>query len=162
MLNKKFENLEKKFGMVTDVLEELEIEVVEEHPLQVVTENTDNIFSIDSLKQDFVMVRDNIIKLVTTGQRILDTASILDVSDMKASQLQALAEMQTTIGNNLKLLISIYKEITDIEKSRSKNEVPNTSQVANVGVINNNNNIVFNGTNTELLDLIHQNQLEND
>jgi len=160
----KLQNLEKKFNVANDLMEEL-TEVANEFekdliPVQSnlpVEVDEEKVFSIETLKSDFLLVRNNIVKLINTGQRILDQASILDISDLKASQLQALSDLQSTLGNNLKMLISIYKEISEIEKLRvptTKQEIP--SQI-NTGSITN-NNIVFSGSSEELLTLIKQNQ----
>jgi hypothetical protein len=167
-VEKKLKNLEKKFDLAESLVEELEcivadIEtdtptpaVIEATPVAVI-EEPESILSMSSLKQDFALVRTNVIKLVHTGQRILDSTSVLDISDLKASHLEALATLQSTLGSNLKLLMDIYKDIAAIEKSRAK-AIPPSEQNAPAAINNgtvNNNNIVFSGSSSELLSLIN-------
>lgn len=168
----KLEKLEKKLNIASSLVEDLTA-VVEEfgHDLPALTDTVEGeivvpeaeevrVFEIDNLKTDFQIIRTNILKLVNNGQRILDTASVVDVADLSSKQLEALACMQQTIGNNLKLLIDCYKSIADIEKLRAKEQ--KKSDAALGGAINmgqvTNNNIIFSGGTNDLLDLIKQNQ----
>ena len=115
---------------------------------------------MDSLKQDFLLVRNNIIKLINTGQRILDAVSVLDVSDIKASQLQAIAQLQTALGQNIRSLVATYKEIAEIEKLRIRETKVEATPNINTGTVTT-NNIVFSGDSSQLLDLIKQNTINN-
>jgi hypothetical protein len=166
-----FALLEKKLNIATNLVDELEIEECDiflpssasEYPVQTLVEKlpTNNeVFSIDTLKTDFIMIRQNVMKLIATGQRVCDSASLVDVSDMKPSTLQAIAILHQTLGSNIKLMVDIYKQIADIEKTRDKtrpkDEQPNV--VTNSGTIVN-NNIAFQGDISELLEIINQNQL---
>ncbi len=168
---KSLNKLEEKFNIANNLVEELS-SVVEDlefdnlpdlvsspNEITLPQDTPVEVFSLDTLKSDFMLVRNNIIKLINTGQRILDAASVVDVSDLKASQLQALSDLQSTLGNNLKMLISTYKEIADIETSRNKAGIKTQEGISNVntGTITN-NNIVFSGSSDELLNLIKQNQ----
>ena len=157
------ENLETKFGMAKSLVDDLS-ELVEEFTSNdlIVLPNEQNLpttiddspmINIGFLKQDFQLVRQNIIKLVNSGQRILDEACELDLSDMKPSTLSALSELQSTIGNNLKLLIDMYKTMTDIEKNvkPTKGNINESSS----GIVNNTqNNVIFAGSSSALLELI--------
>lgn len=161
----KLEALEKKFNLAETLVEELDELVAElEAPdsdlsTEVVTGEIvavdEKVLDISSLRQDFGLVRNNVIKLVNTGQRILDSACVLDIADLKASQLDALANLQATLGNNLKLLMDIYKDIAAIEKSRAGMPVskPEQTNINNGNVTN--NNIVFTGSTSELLTMIN-------
>lgn len=174
----KFEILERKLNIATELIDELNIEeyeivapdyntstelvAVDTTNTELVTVDKQEVFTIEGLKQDFILIRQNVMKLITTGQRILDSASLLDVADMKAAQLNALSSLQETLGNNLKLLVNIYKEICEIEKMRLgvSGKVPDGSvQQLNTGTITNNNTIVFSGDTSQLLDIIKQNQI---
>ncbi|NCP97691.1 hypothetical protein GW796_05550 [archaeon] len=160
-MNKKLDRLEKKFSIATELVDSLyeEFEEIDNAPVEItVTEENEEVFNISGLKSDFLLVRNNIMKLVNSGQRVLDTASLIDVSDLTASQLKSLAEMQTAIGGNLKLLISIYKEIAEVEKMRLKDK--NIKEIPQ-NIINgtvNNNQIMFSGSSSELLNIIKDNQ----
>ena len=175
MKSQKLTNLEKKFGMaiqevdkVTDLVTEIigpldnlpavsvDGEVVPaETELGTLTPIVDEpIFELDQLKLDFQMVRSNLMKLVNTGQRMLESAGTLDLGDMKASQLEALSGLQNTIANNLKLMMEIYKDMAAIEKARRSMAPPPVAQGAvNLGTVNN-TNVVFSGSTSELLELI--------
>ena len=171
MSNDKFEILEKKLNIASELIEELNIDDltvnlpsahVETAELMVVPENEKEIFSIESLKSDFILIRQNVLKLIGTGQRILDSAALLDISDMKASQLTALSNLQETLGNNMKLMVGIYKEICEIEKMRlgicGKAE-GSVQQIATGNTINNNTTVVFSGDTSQLLEIIKENQI---
>lgn len=189
-MNTKLEILEKKLNIANGLIDELNFDdievpdsrddelkdiliddtpvVVPEICTELSTEVLDSeetkfeVFTLENLKTDFLLIRNNIIKLVNSGQRILDTASLLDVSDMKAQQLQAIASIQQTLGNNLESLVKIYKQIVEIEKLRSKEKKTdsnpaNGSTLVNSGTVVN-NQIMFNGDTSQLLDFIKQNQ----
>jgi hypothetical protein len=164
-----FALLEKKLNIATELIDELDIE---SHELSMlpsiditpsivasVSADSHEIFSIDSLKSDFILIRNNVMKLITTGQRILESASVLDVGDLKPATLSALATLQQTVGSNLKLMVSIYKEICEIEKMRLgiSGKVPDGSVEQRHGSTTTNNTIVFSGNTSALLDIIKEN-----
>jgi hypothetical protein len=169
---KKMAKLEEKFNVANGLVHELTAvvdEMGEKLPqLMPVTgevveaiEENPRAFEMDNLKQDFQLIRTNVLRLINNGQRILDTASVIDVSDLSAKHLEALASLQQTIGNNLKLLIDCYKQLADIEKLRQK-EIKLTKCDPTMGMVNTgtvvNNNILFQGDTSQLLDLIQQNK----
>lgn len=167
MKSEKLQNLEKKFNLAENLVEELstvieEITTTELLPTpvpvagEVVVEEA-SVMDMTLLKQDFVLMRNAIIKLIGTGQRILDQASVLDIADLKASQLDALSNLQTTLGTNIKSLMDCYEAITRIEKNRQK-PVPKQAPSENInnGSVTN-NNIVFSGSSSDLLAIINKN-----
>jgi hypothetical protein len=166
MKNTKLQNLEKKFGMATSLVEDLDDAISElniEDNLPEIGKPTDgvvapeeSIMDMSSLRQDFSLVRANVLKLVHAGQKILDKAGELDLADLKPSHIEALASLQSTIGNNLKLMMDIYKDIASIEKSRVRAPVKQDLVQSNVntGQITN-NNILFTGSSADLMELIN-------
>lgn len=171
----KFDALEKKLNIASSLIEELDFEdcdIILPGTLQtvptdvnlpstiVVEESSNEVFSLDTLKGDFVIIRQNILKLISTGQRVLDSTAVIDPSDMKAAQLTAISELQKTLGSNLQLLVSVYKEIANIEKTRSitqgKTNSPQSGMVNNGSVTN--NNIVFSGDTDQLLSFLQENK----
>lgn len=175
-MTNKFELLEKKLNIASELMDELNLDDIEEvtecdiipaGKYEVAVSTNDEIkpeiFTIESLKSDFVAIRNNVMKLINTGQRILESASLIDIADMKPQHLNALSDMQSTLGSNLKLMISLYKEIAEIEKLRIK-ESKHLSGGAGAGVapVNNgtivNNQIVYSGSTEDLLALIKENQ----
>jgi hypothetical protein len=167
MSNTKLDHLSKKFNLAENLVEELSIvidDITTTELLPCPTEVSDelvpmeaSIMDMNLLKQDFMLMRNNIMKLVHNGQRILDSASVLDIADLKASQLDALANLQSTLGSNIKLLLDCYKDIASIEKSRQKpvSKQPVSENINNGSVTN--NNIVFSGSSSDLLAIINKN-----
>jgi len=164
MKNQKLQNLEEKFNLAEQLITQLD-GVVEGMGLELQQDfspdpNADpntSIMDMNLLSQDFLLARNNIIKLIHSGQRILDSANLLDLSDLKATQLEALSNLQTTIGNNITKLLDCHKEIANIEKARQKpvgKKEP--TQVANT--VNQN---LFVGSSSDLLKLINENSLPN-
>ena len=125
-MNKKLENLERKLNIATDLIKEFEVDEnlpmeISETPVPMVIDEINNdVFELNNLKSDFMLIRQNVLKLISTGQRFMESVSIVDPSDLKASQIQAISGMHETLGNNLKLLIDLYKQIADIETLRNK------------------------------------------
>lgn len=179
MKSEKLEKLSKKFGIASKLSDDLS-DLVEEiqttdlvatpiatHELTVIEENINDveleeeIFSTKQLKTDFLMIKQNLNSLIVKGQRILDSAMVLDLADLKSSQLDALTNLQNSIANNLKLMINIYKEIAEIEKLRNKNQPKIDQQNGNIntGTIVN-NNILLQGSTNDLLDLINKHSIK--
>ena len=170
MKSTKLQRLEQKFGMAEALVEELgdaisDLDVAgnvpalaNDIPHDVAIKEEESVLSMASLKQDFLMVRNNILTLVKTGQEILQAASAMDFSDLKPSHLEALSSLQNTVGSNLQLMINIYKDLAAIEKSRIRpvSKAEAAAQV-NTGVINNNNtNVLFTGSSADLMELINK------
>lgn len=165
--NEKLARLESKFGMATSLVDDLDDAISElnmEENLPEIGVPTDgavapeaSIMDMNSLRQDFGLVRANVLKLVQNGQKILDKAGELDLADLKPSHIEALASLQNTIGSNLKLMMDIYKDIASIEKSRVRPTVKQDLVQSNVntGQINNTNNIMFTGSSADLMELIN-------
>lgn len=160
----KLEKLEKKFNVATKLIEDLddisaefESDVVTDIiPLpcnEIATTVQEDVFTITQLKQDFLMVRQNVMSLITKGQRILDQISILELSELKASQVEAMTNLQKVIGENLERMLNMYKMITEIEKVRQKTSPNEVGGAINMGSVTN-NNIVFNGSPNDLLDIL--------
>jgi len=170
-MNNKFEELEKKLDIATTLIQTLEIDDYEislpSVPLtpiiqsgETIEEVSTEVFSIDTLKSDFTIIRQSILKLITTGQRILDSAAVLDPSDIKPATLTALSELQRSLGGNLQLLVSVYKEIANIEKTRAATQHKNndvTPGLVNQGNMTT-NNIVFSGDTNQLLEFLNTNK----
>jgi hypothetical protein len=163
--NTRLARLESKFNLASSLVDDLDDAIsdldVEENlpaigtPVDGEVATDISIMDMSSLRQDFTIVRTNVLKLVNTGQKILDQISEdFDVSDCKPSHIEALSTLQSTIGNNLKLMMDIYRDIAAIEKSRyrppTKQEV--VSSNVNTGQIN---NIMFAGSSSDLMALIN-------
>lgn len=187
--SEKLKNLEKKFEMAESLISELDVvfeedgegkfssasrnesavtvaapvvpEQVSGELLPAVPDKVEEeIFSLDNLKADFMLVRQNILRVINAGQGILSQVGVLDLADMKASQLEALNGLQKTLAENLKLLVSIYKDIVDIEKAKGalkgskgmQEPAPGTTVVQG----NVNQNVLIAGGTHDMLDLLDQ------
>lgn len=154
----KLERLEKKFNLAANEVESIPVPAILEDDAieaEVVNEDDDEpfspkVFELDMLKQDFILVRAQLKKLISSGQNILSQAGVLDIGDMKASQLESLAAIQNVIGSNLKLLIDIYEKITKIEKMQQHRPKAKASE-APTGSTFVDKQIVFTGSTTQLL-----------
>jgi len=160
--SKKLQNLEKRFGMIQTVVEEMSGDIEELHIAEIEKQGDNlpvkveevEIFSLDLLKQDFMMVRQNIIKVITAGQNILSKAALLDLGEMKPTQLDALSNLQGVLGTNMKLLIELYRQIVEIEEKRKK--IKSGTEQGSPTVINGNqvNQQVFIGGTHDILKLL--------
>jgi len=132
-LHEKFNMAENSINQMTEIIEVSEIiEVLDEDltsldtyeikepgehlPLEL--DKPEEVFTLDLLKQDFMSMRTNILAVISRGQGILDDTGSLDIGDMKASQLEALSSLQRSTGENIKLLMGIYKDIIAVEKDK--------------------------------------------
>lgn len=159
-MNNKLVNLQSKFNLAETLIQELD-ECIQEFPA-IAEEEISNeepeksILNMNQLKVDFALMLANVKKLILSGQRILDQTCDLDISDLKASQIDALSNLQSTIGGNVKLMMEMYKDIAIIEKTRQKTVPKNQSEsltAVNGNVTN--NNIVFSGSSADLLTMIN-------
>lgn len=168
MKSTKLENLEKKFNMAQSLVEDLS-SLVDDMPLDnFVPMNLDDeenlpafnpnesMMDMRQLKMDFQIARQNIMKVVACGNRIMEEVSEIDLSDLKGSHIQALAQLQTALGANIKLILEFYKDLAAIEKLRQppvqKNVPKDVPNIA--GDVSQTNINVFGGSTAELLSII--------
>lgn len=127
VLHKKFNMAENSVNKMTEVIETIDedltdLEVVETSEpgqnLPAELDTFEEVFTLPLLKQDFMSMRQNILAVINRGQTILNDTDQLDIGDMKASQLEALANLQRSTGENIKLLMGIYKDIIAVEKDK--------------------------------------------
>ena len=164
MNSNKLKKLEDQFNMATSLVTDLEVLVqeIDENQLEVVDTTTgeitgsESIMNLVMLRQDFTLVRNNIIKVVLAGQRILESASNIGFDEIKAGQIMALAQLQTALGSNIKLLMECYKDIAVIEKSRKQTVVAPTVNTGGVPIVQHNENNIFVGSGDQLLKFINE------
>ena len=165
MESNKIKKLEDQFNMATSLVTDLEtlVKDIDENQLEIVDTSTGEITKCDEsimnlvmLKQDFTLVRNNIIKVVLAGQRILESASNIGFDEIKAGQIMALAQLQTALGSNIKLLMDCYKDIAVIEKSRKQTVVAPTVNTGGVPIVQHNENNIFVGSGDQLLKFINE------
>lgn len=162
-IKEKLDKLQEKFNIAAEAIDVLTLDEdlsdledsLEVHsPPPVPTQNNlpttkdkdsvllDEVFDFETLKKDFAMIRSNVIAIINKGQHILEECSHLDLADMKAGQLEALANLQKTLGENIKLLVSVYKDIVSVEQQK---KTMLTSQINNEEE-NNKGGMQVNGT----------------
>lgn len=166
-MNTKLERLEKKLNVASDLIKEFEVEDVLPETREIlpqdIEEKEEKIFELSNLRQDFMLIRQNILSLLDTGKRILNSVSVLDPSDMKASQIQAVSDVLKTVGENSKILFDLYKQMAEIEsirngKGRGKFSSEPANQNISTGNTITNNQILFSGSSDQLLQLIKDNR----
>ena len=167
----KLEKLEKMLNTAQQLVEETKehaLEVKEE--ISIVTDENSSLDSFNELlqrlKTDFHLIRQNLIKLIDAGQSLLSELRTMPVIELKATQLMAIAEIQKSIGQNIRLLIDLYKEISDIEekqiKARQKQKELELKERGLESKLNVEKaekvqqNIIFTGTAGDLLKMIKQ------
>lgn len=176
-MNEKLKRLEKKFKLAEEAVKEFEEEEITFTPIvekkEIVNSETgeimipeteediEKVFKLEELKKDFLIIRQTLLSTILFGQEMLNKCSKLEVTDMKSAQLDSLCNLQNTVGNNLKLMISIYKEISSIEQERSRdklmgNGTTNPAMSINQGTVN---NVYFTGTTEELLELLDKDDI---
>jgi hypothetical protein len=163
MKSEKLERLEKKFNLAQILVEELsELDETPSDNLPMSVDSgelepydgSSSLIDYNQLRSDFQLVRQNVLKVVNSGNRILEEVSVLDISDLKGSQIQALAQLQAALGSNIKLMMEIYKDIVTIEKAKeTKKETP-TKEAPSINGNVSQTNILFSGSSSDLLNLI--------
>ena len=123
------------------------------------TDDCSEIFSNRDLKKDYMLVRRNLLRLVNSGQNILSAAAMSDLSDLKASQVMAFAQLQSAVGNNLKLLMETYQMITGVESERMKMR---GEMLPEGTTINQQQNIIFKGSTADLMKHLNEKREDND
>lgn len=113
-----------------------------------------SIFELLELKSDFIMVKRNLKRLITHGQTIFDQTLTLDIADLKASQIEAIASLSNSINQNLMDLVGLYKIIVEIEQARRGN--PGPTAYGQNNVVQGNLNQVFVGNAAEALQEINK------
>lgn len=162
------ERMEEKFNLAESLVNQLDdlvgdfttnyvIIPTETHLPSTISDTPSELFSLNDLRMDFDLVKNSIIKLINRGHQFLDTVSVIDASDLTATQIKAIAEVQTALGNNISRLIDLYEKIANIEKTKrtssEKKEAPNVQ-----GNVTQNNTYVFKGSSADLLKNIIENQ----
>jgi len=149
------EKLEEKFNLQKTHSEEIINKIDKDINLEEIdTKNIpeEELFSFEQLKNDYLMIRQELMKLIQLGQKILANASELEIYDLKAGQLMALAQLQDSVSRNLELMIDIYKKLTEIKKnlevSKEEKKEENSFNIQNA---------IFTGSTAELLKMIKEN-----
>ena len=86
------------------------LEEKENHDLAL-TDDSINVFELTELKSTFLMVKQNLRRLVNHGQMLMDQTSGLSIDDMKASEISAIADLSNVVATQLKMLVETYKDI---------------------------------------------------
>ncbi len=116
------EKLQEKLDIAKDVLQKTsEIVLLKEDKL-IAYDDEEVVLNIKDLRDDFIKARKTLQNIIEKGEDLLNKIEILDIEDLKASQIQAIASLQSAIGSNTKLLLDIYKQRQEIEKNNHKDK----------------------------------------
>lgn len=107
-----------------------------------------NVFDLTELKKDFILAKRNLYTLIRKGQMLMNGIDELDLEEMTGTKIMAIAQLSTSVSGQLKMLVEIYKDIADIEKTR-RPEIPGVVAGAVQGDLN--QSIVFAGDTAELM-----------
>lgn len=142
---------------ITDLVDLSTGEVVEYHEeAKELSTIPEEVFTLDILKKDFMMIRQILMGMVASGQRLLQSSGELDATELKASQIEAISSLNTSLVNNMKTLMDIYEQITKIEKHKY-NKLGSQGEVSNVNMgTQTTNNIVFQGSANDLMEILNQ------
>ncbi len=149
----KLQKISDAFDVANETLSEITVDVENSEIMPddgEIDKFTSEMFSASQLKADFMLVRNNLIQLINVGQTLLKSAQFLDLDELPATKMEALASLQRAASDNLKTLITIYKDMREIEVGKGSNvrktETKNTS--------------VFIGTNQKLLEALSDVKIE--
>lgn len=128
-----------------------------ENTLSSATANFDNpqYFDFLDLKKDFLIAKRNLRKLIAHGQRLMDTSAGMSLDEMTATQIQAVAQLSDSVTNQLQLMITLYKDITEIQKNLTPSTPGNLPAGATVQGNVVTNNVLFQGDTSQLMKLIN-------
>lgn len=155
-INKKLKKVEKLLNVSQDAIDEMQI--IQPSPCEIDTMddsyNLDDsqmeVFEINELRKTFILVKQNLTSMVNSGQNLYNQIDGLLLDDLKASEISAIAQLGDSIARQLKTMVEVYKDISDIEQSRRTNIPKNLPPGSTV----NTQNIVFQGSTKDMLEQI--------
>ncbi len=158
-IGKRMKKVEELFDASEKAMEECSLPDMEIIPAVSDTEITEvtedsslKLFEMNELRSDFLLSRQNLQALLSRCQSLMEQVPKLDINDMKASQIDAIASLSNAITTQLQLMTSSYKVLAEIENLRNP-----TPKGVNVGKTEIQNQAVFVGSNSELLKLLKEN-----
>lgn len=120
-------------------------------PITPIGENGE-LFELEEIKTSFIEVRRGLQQLIHKGQRLMNQTGSMDLKDMTASQVEAIATLSSTISNQMESMLSMYRTLIYVEKERKRNNTPDPSSLQVSGDNTHvTQNTVFVGDTAELL-----------
>ena len=153
--NKKLKKVEKLLNVTQDAIDDMQIIQPTSYDVDTIEDLDDSqmaIFEVNELRKTFVLVKQNLTSMVNSGQNLYNQIDGLLIDDLKASEVSAIAQLGDSIARQLKIMIEIYKDISDIEQSR-KSTIPNNLPPGS-NVTQNTQNIVVQGSTKDMLEQI--------
>lgn len=77
------------------------------------------VFDLMELKKDFISIKRNLQKLIRQGQNMMESVGFMDLEEMPAARIEAISKLSNVISLQLKMIVEVYKDITEIEKTRA-------------------------------------------
>lgn len=111
----------------------------------------DDFPSTKDLQDDYQKARDSLRSLIDKGELVVDNMLNLAVQTESARSFEVAGNLIKTMSEVAKDLVGLHKAANDAKKKSDKDSKP-TPQV----IKNTQNNVVFQGTNTELFDMMTQ------
>lgn len=154
-LAEKMNKLTEKFNLAEELIVDGSdiIEFVEEKTISTelyISEiDASTIINLSNMVNDFVYIRDTLKETTDNGRRVLNavTLDLLDSDDDKrAALILSFAELNRAVGDNMKLYMQSYKDISTVLLNLDKIKKNEKEDKSKVSVTNN-----LNITNTETI-----------
>lgn len=163
-LASKMNKLSEKFEIIDDITGDDVVDFIQEKTTDILIENettstdvltTTEIINLKTMVDDFLYVRTTLKETTDNGRRVLNsvTLDLLDSDDDKRAQLiMSFAELNKAVGDNMKLYMQSYKDISiillNIDKiNKNEKDSPKTTQ----NTINNFNGEVVISSTVDLI-----------
>ncbi len=165
---KRLKKVEELFEVAEKTLEECRLPSEESTEIEVLpAENTTELteplqdgsdiklprlFDLHEVRQDFVLAKRNLHKLLHRCQSLMDGTSGMDIVEMKASQIEAIALLSNSINMQIQNVVRLYKDLADIEQMRMPPELKKVGKEQDEKTT-----AVYVGDSKSLLDIIEEN-----
>lgn len=168
-VNKRLQKVEELFGVAEKTLEQCqlpeetpsEVEIIPQEEITELTPiNGENgvtiprLFSLSEVRQDFVLAKRNLHKLLDRCQTLMDGTISMKIEDMKAGQIEAVSSLANSITMQIQTVMSLYGDLAKIEEMRTPPEMKGGGKIKDDG----NDLTVFVGDTDQLIKIIEENE----
>ena len=123
-------------------------------PITSTNDNLNNFPSVDDLMDDYQKSRSTLRNVLDKGEHALTNMMQIAVQTESARSFEVVSNLMKTMSEISKDLISLHKQVNDSKKKDIDDSKTPQPQLIN----NTQNNIVFQGTTTDLFDMISSEQ----
>ncbi len=115
------------------------------------------LFELEEIKASFVEVRRGLQSLIHKGTRLMNQTGSMQLKDMTASQVEAIAALSSVISGQMESMLSMYRTLMYVEKERNKvNQMPQQGMSITGENPEVTNTTIFVGDTSELLKHLNQ------